>query len=102
MKAAYRLSSSKKKSFVRVEQQHEKLVRPWVKEHLRSTKESKSVSKARGRYLSAKTVDLLRRTGRGHLYNILDEANALVYPKEIDLFKTWETESIKTTRANQM
>lgn len=89
MKAAYRLSSSKKKSFVRAEQQHEKLVRPWVKEHLRSTKESKSVSKARGRFLSAKTVDLLRRTGRGHLYNILDEANALVYPKEIDLFKTW-------------
>lgn len=42
MKAAYRLSSSKKKSFVRAEQQHEKLVRPWVKEHLRSTKESKS------------------------------------------------------------
>jgi hypothetical protein len=79
VKAAYRISNSKKKSFVRAEQQHEKLVRPWGKEHLRSSKESKSVSKARGTFLSAKTVDFLRRTGRGHLYNILDEANALVY-----------------------
>ena len=75
IKSAYQVSSGKKHSFFRAEQQHETLVKPWTKEFLSNSRKNSVIDKMGGHVLSKKTINLIKKSGHGHLCNILEEFN---------------------------